>query len=140
MGTWGARLLELAPVDYDAAVVLWAWAKFVDPSRLPPHRVVVRFDISDDRNKRYWMLPQCPEPEVCIKNPGLDEDLIVTTDSVTLTDIHRGRLDFGQATKAGRLALSGPLDLARAFPTWGGLSYYANVTPARQPNRKRPAG
>jgi hypothetical protein len=78
------------------------------------------------------MLLQRPEPEVCIKNPGLDEDLIVITDSVTLTDIHRGRLTFGQATKAGRLVLSGPLDLARAFPTWGGLSYYANVTPARQ--------
>lgn len=139
MGRWGARWLELAPVDYDAAVVLWAWAKFVDADRLPPHRVVVRFDISDDPNKRYWMLLQRPEPEVCIKNPGLDEDLIVTTDSVTLTDIHRGRLDFGQATKAGRLALSGPLDLARAFPTWGGLSYYANVTPARQPSRKQPA-
>jgi HxlR-like helix-turn-helix len=30
MGTWGARWLDLAPADYDAAVVLWAWAKFVD--------------------------------------------------------------------------------------------------------------
>jgi hypothetical protein len=135
MGTWGARWLELAAVDYDAAVVLWAWAKFIDADRLPPHRVVVRFDISDDPNKRYWMLLQRPESEVCIRNPGLDEDLIVTTDSVTLTDIHRGRLDFGQAAKSGRLAVSGPPDLVRAFPTWGGLSYYANVKPARRPSR-----
>jgi len=80
------------------------------------------------------MLLQRPESEVCIKNPGFDEDLVVTTDSVTLTDVHRGRLDFARATKSGRLAFSGPLDLARAFPTWGGLSRCANVRPARPPN------
>lgn len=41
---------------------------------------------------------------------------MVTTDSVTLTEVHRGRLDFGQAAKSGRLTISGPRDLARAFP------------------------
>jgi DNA-binding HxlR family transcriptional regulator len=132
MGTWGARWLDLAPDDYDAAVVLWAWAKFVDVGRLPPHRVVVRFDISDDANKRYWMLLQRPESEVCLRDPGLDEDLIVATDSITLTEVHRGRLGIGKAAKSGRLTISGPRDLARAFPTWGGLSYYANVKPARK--------
>jgi hypothetical protein len=132
MGTWGARWLDLAPADYDAAVVLWVWAKFIDAARLPAHRVVVRFDISDDANKRYWMLLQRPESEVCVKNPGLDEDLVVATDSITLTEVHRGRLGFGQAAKSGRLTISGPRNLARAFPTWGGLSYYAKVQPARK--------
>jgi DNA-binding HxlR family transcriptional regulator len=132
MGTWGARWLDLAHDDYDAAVVLWAWAKFVQVDRLPAQRVVVRFDIGDDSNKRYWMLMQRPEPEVCVKNPGLDEHLIVTTDSVTLTDVHRGRLEFSQAIKSGRLTLSGPRDVARAFPTWGGLSRFASVKPARE--------
>jgi HxlR-like helix-turn-helix/SCP-2 sterol transfer family len=132
MGTWGARWLDLVPADYDAGVVLWAWAKFVDADRLPPRRVVVRFDISDDKH-RYWMLMQRPESEVCVRDPGLDEDLVVTTDSVTLTDVHRGRLGFGQAARSGRLTVSGPLDLARAFPTWGGLSRYAGVKPATEP-------
>jgi DNA-binding HxlR family transcriptional regulator len=139
MGTWGARWLDLDALDYDAAVVLWAWAKFTEVDRLPPHRVVVRFDISDDVNKHYWMLFQRPEPEVCIKHPGLDEDLVVTTDSVTLTDVHRGRLEFAQAARSGRLTVAGPLDLARAFPTWGGLSYYAGVKPARRPKRQAAA-
>lgn len=130
MGTWGARWLDLAPDDYDAGVVLWVWAKFVDVGRLPPRRVVVRFDISDDPNKRYWMLLQRPESEVCVKNPGFDEDLVVATDSYTLTDVHRGRLGFGRAAKSGRLTITGPRDLARAFPTWGGLSPYATVRPA----------
>jgi hypothetical protein len=77
---------------------------------------------------------QRPESEICVKNPGLDEDLVVTTDSVTLADVHRGRLEFAQAVKSGLLTLCGPSDLARAFPTWGGLSYYAKVKPARPLN------
>jgi DNA-binding HxlR family transcriptional regulator len=134
MGTWGARWLDLDPGDYDAAVVLWGWSKFIDADRLPAHRVVVvRFDISDDKH-HYWMLLQRPESEVCVKNPGLDEDLVVTTDSVTLADVHRGRLDFAHAIKSGLLTVCGPPDLARAFPTWGGLSYYAKVKPARPLN------
>jgi DNA-binding HxlR family transcriptional regulator len=139
MGTWGARWLDLAPADYDAGLVLWAWAKCVDASRLPAHRVVVRFGVSDDPNKHFWMLLQHPEPEICVKNPDLDEDLIVATDTVTLTDIHRGRLGFARAAKDGRLTVCGPLNLVKGFPTWGGLSHYATVKPANRPDHAGPA-
>jgi DNA-binding HxlR family transcriptional regulator len=127
MGVWGAKWLELAPVDYDAGVVLWAWARLVDPQQLPQQRVVVRFDVTDDAHQHYWMLLHRPESEACLRNPGLTEDLIVTTDSVTLTDIHRGRLSFARARRSGRFAVNGPRDLARALPTWGGLSPYAGI-------------
>ena len=94
---------------------------------------MVRFDITGDKHC-YWMLLQRPEPEICIKHPGHDENLIVTTDAVTLTNVQSGRLEFAQALKRGQLSLSGPPYLAKAFPTWGGLSYFANVKPARQPS------
>lgn len=125
MGTWGARWLDLGPRDYEPDVVLWAWAKFIDVGRLPPNRVVVRFDITDRPKKKYWMLLARPEAEVCIRHPGLDEDLVVTTDSITLTDVHRGRLPFS------RLSVEGSPALVRAFESWGGLSYFADVRPAR---------
>jgi DNA-binding HxlR family transcriptional regulator len=133
MGTWGARWLDLTPTGYDAGQALWAWAKCVDTDRLPADPVVVRFDIAGDKHC-YWMLLQRPEPEICIRHPGHDENLIVTTDAVTLTNVQTGRLEFAQALKCGQLNLSGPPDLAKAFPTWGGLSYFANVEPARQPS------
>jgi hypothetical protein len=31
--------------------------------------------------RRFWLLVQEPEPEVCVKHPGHDEDLVVTADS-----------------------------------------------------------
>lgn len=131
MGTWGARWLDLGPRDYEPDIVLWGWAKFIEADRLPPLRVVVRFDLTDRPRDRFWMLLQRPESEVCVKHPGLDEDLVVTTDCVTLTDLHRGRLAFSAAVSSGRLRIDGPPALARAFPGWGGLSYYAGVGPAR---------
>ena len=131
MGTWGARWLELSPRDYEPGVVLWGWAKFIQADRVPSRRVVVRFDLTDRPRERFWMLVERPESEVCVKNPGLEEDLVVTTDCVTLTDVHRGRIAFSAAVSSERIRIDGPVALARAFPTWGGLSYYADVRPAR---------
>lgn len=131
MGTWGARWLDLGPRDYEPGVVLWAWAKFIDPDELPRTRVVVRFDLTDRPRERFWMLVSRPESEVCVKHPGLDEDLVVTTDCTTLTDVHRGRIAFKAALASGRMRIDGAPALARAFPSWGGLSYFAGVRPAR---------
>lgn len=131
LGTWGARWLDLGPRDYDAYAVLWAWSRLVDVDRLPARRVVVRFDLEDRPRDRYWLLFERPRPEVCVKYPGFEEDLVVHTDSVTLTEVHRGRLPFDQAVRSGALRIDGPGELVRALPTWGGRSYYADVRPVR---------
>ena len=139
MGTWGARWLELGPRDFEPETVLWAWAEFIDLDKLPAHRVVVRFDLTDRPRQQFWMLVDRPESEVCVRNPGLDEDLVVTTDSVTLTDVHRGRVGFGVALSSGRLRIEGPSALARAFPMQesgrdGGIGVHAggNVTDCKR--------
>lgn len=131
MGTWGARWLDLTPGDYDPDFALWTWARLIDAGRLPQHRIVVRFHLTDRAKADYWMLLQRSESEVCFKNPGLDEDLLVTTDSVTLSEVHRGRLGFAEAQASGRFSLTGLPDAVKGFPTWGGVSPSANVKPAR---------
>jgi DNA-binding HxlR family transcriptional regulator len=131
LGTWAARWLELAPADYDPYIVLWGWKKLIDPGRLPPRRVVVRFELSDRPREHYWLLVQRPEAELCVKNPGLDEDLTVTTDSRVLAEVHRGRLALREAVRTGQLRIEGSAELVRAFPNWGGLSVFAGVARAR---------
>jgi len=92
LGNWGARWIELAPQDYDPFVVLWAWKMHVVLERLPQPRIVIGFDLRDRPKEKFWLLLQKPEPELCIKHPGYDEDIAVSTDSRTLTMIHLGRL------------------------------------------------
>jgi len=131
LGAWGARWLEVTHEDRDPFVVLWAWKHFVQHDRLPAHRVVVRFALTDRPRERFWLLLSRDEVEVCVKPPGLDEDLVVTTDCETLIRVHMGRLSLSEAERGGAWLTEGQADLVRAFPTWGGLSYFAEVAPAR---------
>jgi DNA-binding HxlR family transcriptional regulator len=131
LGNWGARWLEVAPVDRDPFVVLWAWKRLVVPERLPARRVVVRFALTDRPRDRFWLLLARREVELCVRPPGLDEDLVITTDTETLVRVHMGRVDLRQAERDERWRTEGPPDLVRAFPTWGGLSPFASVAGAR---------
>ena len=69
--------------------------------------------------------------ELCLKPPGFEEDPIVRTDCRTLAFVHLGRLSLTEARRQGRWEMEGPRDLVRAFPTWGGLSYFARASKAR---------
>jgi len=110
--------------------VLWAWCRLLDPERLPTRRVVVRFDLRDRPKERFWLVVERPDAELCVTPPGFDEDLVVVTDSRTLTQVHTGRLPLGQAIRAGTWETQDPPELARALMTWGGLSPFADVVPA----------
>ena len=132
LGTWGARWVELAPEDYDPFVVLWAWKMHVVLDRLPQPRVVLAVNLRDRPKDRFWLLLQQPEAELCVKHPGYDEDLVLTTDSRTLTLVHMGRRSAAEAELEGSWRLDGPPKLVRALPSWGGLhSTFAGVEPAR---------
>ncbi len=69
--------------------------------------------------------------ELCARSPGFDEDIVVTTDSITLTDVHRGRVPLALAVSTGRFQIDEQPELAQDFPSWGGLSPFADVRPAR---------
>lgn len=132
LGTWGARWLELAPEDYDPFVVLWAWKMHVVLDRLPQPRIVIGFDLRDRPREKFWLLLQRPEAELCVKHPGYDEDIVITTDSRTLILVHLGRLAVGEAERAGRWRVDGLPALVRALPSWGGFySTFAEVRPVR---------
>lgn len=129
LGRWGARWLELSQDDYDPYFVLWAWKMNVVLDRLPQPRVVVRFRFDDRPRETFWLLLQRPEAEVCVKPPGYEEDILIETDSRTLTLVHAGRLPVGQAIHEGRWRAAGPSSLVRAMPSWGGFySSFAGVS------------
>jgi DNA-binding HxlR family transcriptional regulator len=134
LGTWGARWLEAAPHDLDAAVLLWAISRSMDPDRLPEQRVVIRFDFRDQpRPKhRYWLLVQRPEPEVCRKPPGFPDDLTVTTDTEWLAKWHMGTMSLAHAMHARTIEVTGPRHLIRDLSRWGGVSPFATVPSARR--------
>lgn len=128
LGEWGAAWLEIEPHHLDPAYVLWATAKLVDLSKVPPSGVTIRFDLTEGAQvRRFWMLLFEPRAEVCTTSTGREEDIAVSTDSQTLVDINLRRTSLAAATRAGRLQLSGPPSLIRVMPSWLGPSPYAGT-------------
>ena len=64
----------------------------------------------------------------------------MTTDVETLARMHSGPLSVAGAIRTGRCAITGPADLVRAFPRWGGKSPLAHVPPAAPAHGNREAG
>lgn len=137
MGSWGERWLELAPEHLDPGVVLNSWVSwYLAHDLLPDRRVVVRFDFPDRSRKagQLWIIFQGDRTEVCRTHPGYDEDLIVTSDSLTLAEWHLGRVAWRDALRTGRIKIAGPTRLARELPRWNRRSGWARlgIQPARQ--------
>ena len=101
--------------------------RLMDRDRLPERPVVMRFDISDDRRKHYWVLVQRPEPEVCVKPPGFDEDMVLSTSTEWLTRWHTGEISLDAARDRGAIRVDGPPGLIRQIERWGGRSAFAGV-------------
>jgi hypothetical protein len=132
LGAWGAQWLELTPVHLDAGTVLWSMCKCMDRELLPDPRIVVRFEFSDGQIQRLWVVAKPPKPEVCVKPPGFDEDLVVRSDCESLARWQLGQLSLGHAQRAGLIKLEGPVHVQRELASWGARHQFAHIRPARE--------
>lgn len=128
MGDWAQQWFELNPEDSDPGFLLHNWChQYLAVDRLPAHRVVVRFEFRDQpvKQSQMWVIFERAESEVCLHDPGMDVDLVVTGESTALAAWHLGRLEWSRALRSGLIAVAGPRDLARALPTWNQRSVWA---------------
>jgi DNA-binding HxlR family transcriptional regulator len=131
LGAWGARWLETTPEHLDPYLALWYLSRLFDRAKLPARRVAIRFDLTDgSRPPRYWLVLSRDDTEVCVRPPGFAEDLVITTDTISLVKWQTGAVTLATARRSGRIAIDGPPSLVRAFGRWGGLSPFAHVRPA----------
>lgn len=124
MGAWGARWVELGPQHLDPYYSLWAMARGLRSVQLPEQRLNARFDLptmpADKR--RFWLLVQEPEPEVCVTHPGHHEDLVLAADPEWLARWTLGELSLGQGQRAGLVDVTGPSRLVRTLGRLGDAS------------------
>ncbi len=129
LGNWGARWLEIGPQHLDARVILWSMAHLVDRTQLPEARIVVRFDVTDAvPDSRFWLVLEPDGVELCVRDPGFEERLVVTATTESLAAWHMGRISMREARARGLIDVLGPPALARALGTWG-ISPFAGIVP-----------
>ena len=139
LGEWGQRwgTTQFDPENIDLMMLMWNVRRRIDVERLPSRRIVVRFDFRafPARCRAFqtcWLILERAGPDVCLKDPGFDVDLVVSADARTMARVWTGAVTFAQAVREGGLRVEGARDLVRAFPTWLLLSHFAHVErPAR---------
>ena len=146
LGAWGQRwaTTQFDPENIDLGLLMWNMSRRVDTGRLPARRVVARFEFrafpARCRSFRTcWLLLDRRGPEVCVKDPMLDVDLVVAADATSLARVWLGSLTFEDALRTGDLRLEGPRDLVRAFPSWFLLSRFAPIGRERSAGAGTPA-
>jgi hypothetical protein len=84
-------------------------------------RAVIQFDFGGRPRKYYWLLIERADVSVCLKNPGFDIDVIVSTDIVAFYRVWLGRVTLSEALRGQQVRLSGTPADVRAFSGWVGL-------------------
>ena len=128
LGEWAVRNYGRDPKRNEVnPEILMLWIeREVHREALPPGRFVARFDfLGDRRHPRAWLVCREQVPQACHEDPGLETDLIVTSDLVTLQRVFAGRLALAAALRDGSVALEGSAQARRGFTRWFGLSPFA---------------
>ena len=123
-GEWAQHWVELRREDCDPAYLMLTVQSLIDPARIPPRPVTVRFEFSE-HPKIYWLVLDGPEPELCYDDPGRLVDLVVSVDEQVFGAVLIGRAGFEDAVDDGAIRLDGPPELVRGFPTWLWPSHFA---------------
>lgn len=121
LSAWGSRWLDLTPAHFDAGIVLWGLSKTLLGDDLPAARTVIRFNLRDGAQRRFWLLLERPRAEVCTQPTGFADDVVVETTQQWLTRWYVGEISLGSAMHEGLMKVSGPRPLVRKLASWGGL-------------------
>jgi len=124
LGVWGQRWLEVGPEHLDPDVLMWQVFKHLDPTRLPAARRVVRFELHGVK-RRYWLILQREDPDLCYSNPGFDTDLVVRAGVEALVRVYLGQWSLADAVRCGQVETEGSRELGRGMAEWFPRSGFA---------------
>lgn len=145
LGAWGKRWVqhEVSREDLDAGLLMWDVQRRIARHHLPPYRVVVYFHFTDapEPHRHFWLILEQDQVDLCLQDPGYEEDLYVRSDVQTLTEVWLGDVSLTRALQDDALWLGGPEELRRAFAEWMGLSLFAGIPRERRisPSLRPPA-
>ncbi len=120
LGRWAAAWALGDPTDeqLDTAHLVWRLHQFTDPDNAPTKRTNVQFTTTGPGSGTAWLVFDQGASTACQVDPGYEVDLVVEADNLELHRWHAGRVTWSEALRSGRVSITGPRDLVRAFPTW----------------------
>jgi DNA-binding HxlR family transcriptional regulator len=130
-GFWAQRWVRddlVAKENLDPMLLMWDIRRSVTHDGMPiARRFVVRFDYAGvpANRRRYWLVFDRDEVDLCMKDPGHEVDLAVACPVKTMVEVWLGHLTIAEARRAGGLNFDGTAADIRAFRDWFTLSLFA---------------
>ena len=134
IGEWGQRWArDIGPEDLDPGWLVWAIHRRLNTASMPPGRTVIEIEFTDApaNQRRFWLVHRAGSVDVCLKDPGYDVTVQLTTRIRILAEVWRGIRSLKDELRAGTIDLRGSSEHRHAFPQWLLLSLYAPIKRAR---------
>ncbi|MGD8784146.1 MAG: winged helix-turn-helix transcriptional regulator [Thioalkalispiraceae bacterium] len=136
LGEWGREWIypEVMKRDLDPGLLMWDIHQRLDTDALPDVKTVLQFDLrnfpqslprTSQSMKRWWMILEKPDVQLCLTDPGLEVDMVISADLYALTRVWMGEVKFQHAVRDGKITLQGPAALKTGFPRWIRFSVFA---------------
>ncbi|MGN6576125.1 MAG: winged helix-turn-helix transcriptional regulator [Nocardioides sp.] len=127
IGHWAAEWVFGDPTeeDCDALSLMWRMHQHAVPTKLPEQRTVVHLSLTGPGGAEGWLVVERRAITVCQSNPGYDVDLALEADTGQMHRWLLGMVPFRDLVTAGSVRLLGPSRLARTFPTWFDVDFFA---------------
>jgi DNA-binding HxlR family transcriptional regulator len=133
MGIWAQRWVRddlTRDENLDPDLLMWDIRRTVTTDGIPAdRRFVVLFQFSGVmvNRRRYWLMFDQGDVDICVRDPGFDVDLYISSHVKTLTQIWLGHLSIGEASRDGQLTFDGTRNDIKAFASWFALSPMAKA-------------
>ncbi|MEE8515056.1 MAG: helix-turn-helix domain-containing protein [Alphaproteobacteria bacterium] len=137
MGLWAQRWVRddlVVSENLDPDLLMWDIRRNVIGTKVPQdRRFTVQFEFSGVpvNRRRYWLVFDSGETDICIKDPGFEPDLYLNCHVRTLVEVWLGHVTLSAALRDKDLRLEGSRHDIKAFSDWFALSGFADA--GRQP-------
>lgn len=136
LGAWGQRWVRsnLDREDLDPSLLVWDIHRTLDKDFFGNDRTVIQFEFTDYTSafRYWWLVIQAGEVDVCLKDPGYEVNLIISTDLKTMTGVWMGHTSLNTALKTNSIRLLGDSALKKNLGAWLRRNYFAGIKPAQK--------
>lgn len=122
LGNWGQRWVRsrMTRDELDVELLMLHLQRAFDVDAFPVRHGVVGFVFTDLHGalRRWWLLVDDGQVELCTDSPGRSEDVVLTCQLKTLAEFFNGDIALVDALRDQRLALRGSPKMRGSLPRW----------------------